>query len=752
MHKDMLKQTHFPLILEPYKDYRDIVNNLSYNTLKKPVYKDGEMVGVIKYLDLITSFDIETSSFMLNGRKCACMYTWQFGINGKVFVGRTWHEFEDFIKLLIKTFDLSEKNRLIVWVHNLSYEFQWLLNRFYWREIFAREKGEPMKALAICGIEFRCSYVLAGCSLESVAKNLTMFDIKKLVGNLKYSKLRGYVTYLSPLEMQYCVNDVLIVMAYIYEQVQLYKSLLRIPMTNTGRVRIKCRKECFSKLYKKQYFSLMRKLIIATEEEYKFLRQAFNGGFTHANWRRVGEIIKDVFSRDFTSSYPTVMIAEKFPMGAAKKLENVTLEQLRKLRATDCCVFTVKIHKLREKENVYDNPLSASKCWTFNAVKLDQVSQAERRNLHIRLNNGRVIQSDEVVTYTTDVDLFDVYERFYDWDEIEIGTVYAYHKEYLPTPIVKMIIELYKDKTTLKDIKEKALEYLIKKGMLNSTYGMSVMALCETLVALENGQWEEKTEQPLPAVIADYNDDKKRFLYYPWGIFVTAYARRNLFSGIYELGEDFIYADTDSVKFTNWEKHKGYFEGYNKWITERIKKALEFHRIDPAKASPKTIKGKEKPLGVWDDDGHYLEFKTLGAKRYMYRSINEKTGKPEIHTTVAGVSKDGLAKYFTRAEKVRHKNAFEMFEDDLDIPARFAHKTTALYLDHFDPDYTETEDGQWLRFNEDGVTGRVKDYRGEWFDIDEKSFVWMGESDYHLGLTQEFINLIYSDRREVNQY
>ena len=743
----------FPLILEPYKDYRDIVNNLSYNTLKKPVYKDGEMVGVIKYLDLITSFDIETSSFTLNGHKCACMYTWQFGINGKVFVGRTWHEFEDFIKLLIKTFDLSETNRLIVWVHNLSYEFQFLLNRFYWSEVFAREKGEPMKALASCGIEFRCSYVLAGCSLDSVAKNLTMFNIKKLVGNLKYSKLRGYVTYLSPFEMQYCVNDVLIVMAYIYEQVQLYGNLLRIPMTNTGRVRIKCRKECFSKVYKKQYFSLMRKLIIATEEEYKFLRQAFNGGSTHANWRRVVEIIKDVFSRDITSSYPTVMIAEKFPMGAAKVLKNVTIEQLRKLRATDCCVFDIKIKNLKAKDNVYDNPLSASKCWTFNGVKLDQVSQTDRRNLHIRLNNGRVMQSDEVVTYTTDVDFFDVYERFYDMGEVEIGTVYAYHKEYLPTPIVKMIIELYEDKTTLKDIKEKALEYLIKKGMLNSTYGMSVMALCETIVSLENGIWDdESNKQPLPSVIADYNDDKKRFLYYPWGVFVTAYGRRNLFSAIYELGEDFIYADTDSVKFTNWEKHKAYFEGYNKWITERIKKALEFHGIDPAKASPKTIKGEEKPLGVWDDDGHYLEFKTLGAKRYMYRCINEKTGKKEIHTTVAGVSKDGLAKYLTRAERVRHKNAFEMFEDDMTIPARFAHKTTALYLDHFTPDYTETEDGQWLRFEEDGVKGRVKDYRGEWFDIDEKSFVWMGESDYHLGLTQEFINLIYSERREVNQY
>ena len=37
--------------------------------------------------------------------------------------------------------------------------------------------------------------------------------------------------------------------------------------------------------------------------------------------------------------------------------------------------------------------------------------------------------------------------------------------------------------------------------------------------------------------------------------------------------------------------------------------------------SPKTIKGETKTLGVWDFDGFYTDFKTLGAKRYIFRRI-----------------------------------------------------------------------------------------------------------------------------------
>ena len=60
--------------------------------------------------------------------------------------------------------------------------------------------------------------------------------------------------------------------------------------------------------------------------------------------------------------------------------------------------------------------------------------------------------------------------------------------------------------------------------------------------------------------------------------------------------------------------------------------------IDPARLSPKDKDGVEHPIGVWEIDGEYDEFKTLGAKRYAYK---DKNG---LHITVSGVdSKKGVA-------------------------------------------------------------------------------------------------------------
>ena len=195
------------------------------------------------------------------------------------------------------------------------------------------------------------------------------------------------------------------------------------------------------------------------------------------------------------------------------------------------------------------------------------------------------------------------------------------------------ILELYKNKTELKGVAGKEAEYMVSKGMLNACYGMAV-----TDIVREVNEYTDRWELPyVPLIdneIKKYNRKRGRFLYYPWGLFVTAYARRNLFTGILEAGiNDYIYSDTDSIKMLNTEKHMDYFRRYNEQIIDKLTYALEYQDIDPDYIRPKTIKGIEKPLGVWDYEGTFDRFRALGAKRYLL----EENGNLEL--TVSGLNK-----------------------------------------------------------------------------------------------------------------
>ena len=102
------------------------------------------------------------------------------------------------------------------------------------------------------------------------------------------------------------------------------------------------------------------------------------------------------------------------------------------------------------------------------------------------------------------------------------------------------------------------------------------------------------------------------------------------------MGEDYIYSDTDSIKFLNLEKHLDYIRDYDKFIVDQITEVLTYYGIDPEEQRPKNQKGVEKQIGVWDietEGDPYKHFKTLGAKRYIY---DQKDG---LHITIAGVSK-----------------------------------------------------------------------------------------------------------------
>lgn len=642
--------------------------------------------------------------------KVAIMYIWQFGIFGACIVGRTWEEFKTMLDVICTELDLNENKRLLVFVHNLGFEFQFLRKHFTWNKVFSTAPREPIYALTMSGVEFRCSYILSGYSLAYVGKELHTYKVAKL-DTLNYELLRHNKTPLTKEEMQYCINDIKVVMAYIQESIEQDGNIAKIPLTKTGYARKYVRNSCWytpgdpddNKRFK--YTEFIKKLKL-TPDEYKQLKRVFQGGFTHGNPFYVGKAIEDVTSLDFTSSYPAVMIAEQFPMSTAEYIEIKTREELEDNLNLYWCIFDIEFLGLTSKL-LFDNYISRSRCQIAEDAIID---------------NGRIVSSSRLITSCTGED-FNIIRQFYDWDHMRIYNFRRYRKAYLPTDFVKAILKLYSDKTTLKGVKGKEVEYTVSKGLLNSCYGMTVTDIVKP-ENIYDGEWTIK-EPSLDKMIKKYNRSSSRFLFYPWGVAITSYARANLFTAILEFGNDYLYSDTDSVKVINLKDHQKYIDDYNRQIVGKLKRACDYHGISYDMIEPETIKGVKKPLGVWDFDGHYKRFKTLGAKRYM---VEYDTG--EVNITVSGLNKKVAAPYICTGwsyDLNGHENnsPFDKFTDSLYVPPENTGKMTHTYID-------------------EERSGVITDYLGNTASYDELSSVHLSKQDYSLSISREFSDYLSS--------
>lgn len=660
----------------------------------------------IEYYNAPISFDIETSSFLDQGEKRALMYEWTFCLNGIIVIGRTWDEFIRCMDELAEDLKLCSTRRIVIYVHNLSYEFQFMRKFFRWVKIFAMDDRKPIYAITESGIEFRCSYILSGYGLAKLAENLTKYRIKKLVGDLDYNLIRTPITALFDDEIAYCVNDALIVVYYIQERIDLDGNITAIPLTKTGYVRHFCKNNCLEtpgvSRWKSRKFwdyrNLMQALTVSSKE-YRMLKRAFQGGFTHSCPFYTGKILEKVHSDDFTSSYPAQIVMQKYPMSSSEIVKITSDQEFRRNLNLYCCLFNVHFVGL-ESLVYFDNYLSISRCYD---VKRPTVS------------NGRIVRADELYTTITEQDFF-IIEQCYTWDRIEIGTFRRYEKGYLPTDFIRSVLELYRDKTSLKGVEGKEVEYLRSKEMINSCYGMMVTDIVRPEITYSGDTWGIEPVN-YETVIEKYNHNPGRFLFFPWGVWVCAYARRALWTGIFEFGRsgDYVYSDTDSVKTLHREDHAAYFEKYNAGVITKLRKAMEFHKLPFEMVAPKTIKGKEKILGVWDYEGCYDRFKTLGAKRYMV----EESG--EISITVSGLNKKVTVPWMLEGRD--NDAAFKMFDNDLYVPAEATGKNIHMYIDY------ET-------------SGTVTDYQGESYNYNSPSGVHLGPAEYSLSMAQEYIDYL----------
>lgn len=683
---------------------------LSLNFVKK--YKKAK----VEYANAACSFDTETTSTKVNSQKVAFTYFWQFALTDKFYCyGRTWQDFRTLVNYISSRISLNPEHALICYVHNLSFEFQFMRKWFEWVSVFAVKDRTPIKAMTEQGIEFRDSYILSGLPLKLVAENLTSHKIEKLVGDLDYNLIRTDVTRVTEKELGYMLNDVVILIYYIEEQMQLYGNISQIPLTNTGRVRRAVKEKAFDK--NNRYLTQKQmSMLTLTPELYLQLKRAFAGGFTHANKNYVGKIVQNVQSMDFTSSYPTVLLSSnRYPMSKPfkRKIKNEREKEafIKDLHNEKLIYFFTATFKELVTKIDFENYLSKSKC--FDTEGLVE-------------NNGRVWMAEKLSVTICSID-YEIIEKCYDWLDVEFSDITMYTCDYLPKYMLESVIQFYQQKTTLKGVAGKEREYLLYKGMLNSLYGMTVTDIAKPEITYSEDWGKEQVN--LPQVIDEYNNDKYRFLYYPWGVVVTALARKNLWSGILELKNDYVYSDTDSVKFINREKHQEYFKRYNEDITNQLKTMCEKKGFDYQDLAPKTVQGVSKPLGVWDDDGFYDYFKTLGAKRYVLI----EDGK--FKTTIAGLGKKAGAEYLLKINDNDPLKAMKNFKIGLFVPAGETGKNTHTYID-------------------EEFIGNITDYQGVTHETSSLSSVHLEPTSFKMTISETFAeflaNMVISGEYEIN--
>jgi hypothetical protein len=421
----------------------------------------------------------------------------------------------------------------------------------------------------------------------------SLFKIGESLGYPKFESEYRTITpndEITEIEQEYCERDCDIVAKYISNTcIPEFGTISNIPYTKTGRVR-----KHFNNFYKLNNEKDIGWDVMPNEDCYQLLCDAFRGAITISNPRYTGILLHNIDSFDEKSEYPSIMLNEKFP---------TLIKRVQNKPKTEYWIAKVRIKHIDSK---------------YEWLWLSRYKLQEYDVYNTIFFNGKLHYSPEIVTTITNIDL-DIINKTYEYESIEfLESAECYNVDHLPKSYYD-ILELFSKrkhelKLELKDINEnhpnwmeKSIDYTKSKNDFNSIYGMTVQKLMSPEYELDkNFIWYEK-EIPYKK---EKRNLKRNFLF---GIYVTAYARRNLINAIItNCPKTFVYADTDSVKYV---MNVPFIET-NKQLPDELNSIPSFNG-----------------LGLFDHDEKYDDFITYGAKKYAY------TIDGIAHATVAGLPK-----------------------------------------------------------------------------------------------------------------
>lgn len=532
------------------------------------------------------------------------LYDVSDGLPLKRYRFRKWDEFKEALN------DLSSKfldYKIIVYAHNLAYDFDFVM----------KNVARPVKILC------NSSHGLITAELEGYPNfifnctyKLTMQPLRKIGESLNFPKGDIDYRFILPTdsiydeEWKYNDRDCDIVASYIVNvSLKEFGTLRNIPLTKTGRVRKK-----FKEFYKKAYENQAPTWDLYPPVDcYTALINSFAGGLAIDNPMFVGRMLFYVHSYDIKSSYPYAMLKERYP----SKITRIYNENEFDLKA-EFYIIKVKLTDIHSK-------------FAWGWLSVSKMTYSDE--LTSEYFNGKLLNSCHVERYVTNID-FDLIKQTYNFNYEILEYYKLENADYLPEPYIKTIDYFAQNKDRLsnivkntskedKDYLQLMIDYMLSKNDFNSIYGMAVQKLiqCEYVIG-DNFEWKE--------IDKEYKQENKHlFRNFIFGIYITAYARRNLLRAILKnCPYTFVKSDTDSIKFL----------GECNFIDTNEKLSEPFSNVPYL-----------KKLGTYEYEGCYEKFLTWGAKKY---AIVENG---HCYLTVAGLPKNsheniiykGVKKKFT---------------------------------------------------------------------------------------------------------
>lgn len=573
----------------------------------------------VEYIDVTCTFDIETT----NSDEDGFAYSFQTCIGGLVVVPRYFEDWAELIETLCDKWRVTEKRKLIIYVHNLGYEFTYLIQllTLRWGDCKAlyTKSRKPLTLEFSNGIEFRDSLKLFQKSLARATEGCKH---EKLKGDLDYTVYRTPDTPLDDKEFAYCVNDVL----GLYEAIERMKkehgfNAATLPLSNTALVK----QEVNKTVNKDKGFDPIRKALTLTKSQTYLAYKAMAGGDTHGARWKAGYTFTNCNSYDFKSAHPSQQLLWKFPSGQPIDLpENTPEEDMNDIIDNGMgWVGQVVVSGLHIKDECPDPCISVSKC-----INTEVITDSD---------NGRVLDTAGTLIFFCDSNDWQRIRDGYEYEEMTALDSFAFRLSYLPDSFRMAIFEKFKIKETMKG----SPEYMFSKICVNTIYGATAQKQIRDEYTADIGEtidfeklgWEKNLEDMDDKEVEKAQNKKNTFPFL-WGLWTASLTRLKLWRLLKIVGWDkVIYWDTDSCKFEGAKVPA--VEEYNREIQEQCKKRGVV--VDKAD-------GEKVYIGVAEDehpdaDFGYKEFRFLHAKCYAARTYEGK-----LESTIAGVGKkEGVA-------------------------------------------------------------------------------------------------------------